>query len=73
RGHFKHQGETYFIEPLKISDSEAHAIYKDENVEKEDETPKICGVTQTTWESDEPIKKSSLLTNTPEIYNMVQE
>ncbi|KAG8141326.1 hypothetical protein E2320_006957 [Naja naja] len=66
KGHFKLQGEIYFIEPLKISDSEAHAIYKDENVEEEDETPKICGVTDTTWESDEPIKKTSLLTNTPE-------
>ncbi|KAG8141327.1 putative Snake venom metalloprotein, partial [Naja naja] len=66
KGHFKHQGETYFIEPLKLSDSEAHAIYKDENVEEEEEIPKICGVTQTTWESDEPIEKSSQLTNTPE-------
>uniref|UniRef100_A0A194AS47 Metalloproteinase type III 2 n=2 Tax=Micrurus TaxID=8634 RepID=A0A194AS47_9SAUR len=66
KGHFKHQGETYFIEPLKLSDSEAHAIYKDENVEKEDVTLKICGVTQTTLESDEPIEKISQLTNTPE-------
>uniref|UniRef100_A0A8C7E060 Uncharacterized protein n=1 Tax=Naja naja TaxID=35670 RepID=A0A8C7E060_NAJNA len=66
KGHFKHQGETYFIEPLKLSESEAHAIYKDENVEKEDETPKICAVTQTTWESDESIEKTSQLTNTPE-------
>nr|Q10749.3 RecName: Full=Snake venom metalloproteinase-disintegrin-like mocarhagin; Short=MOC; Short=Mocarhagin-1; Short=SVMP; AltName: Full=Zinc metalloproteinase mocarhagin; Flags: Precursor [Naja mossambica]AAM51550.1 mocarhagin 1 [Naja mossambica] len=66
KGHFKHQGETYFIEPLELSDSEAHAIYKDENVEEEEEIPKICGVTQTTWESDEPIEKSSQLTNTPE-------
>nr|D5LMJ3.1 RecName: Full=Zinc metalloproteinase-disintegrin-like atrase-A; AltName: Full=Snake venom metalloproteinase; Short=SVMP; Flags: Precursor [Naja atra]ADF43026.1 metalloproteinase atrase A [Naja atra] len=66
KGHFKHQGETYFIEPLELSESEAHAIYKDENVEKEDETPKICAVTQTTWESDESIEKTSQLTNTPE-------
>uniref|UniRef100_R4G2D3 SVMP-Aca-4 n=1 Tax=Acanthophis wellsi TaxID=239747 RepID=R4G2D3_9SAUR len=66
KGHFKHRGETYFIEPLKLSDSESHAIYKDENVEKEDEIPKICGVTQTTSESDEPIEKISQLTNTPE-------
>ncbi|ETE56654.1 hypothetical protein L345_17634, partial [Ophiophagus hannah] len=65
-GHFRHQGETYFIEPLKLSNSEAHAIYKDENVEEEEETPKICGVTQTTWESDESIEKTSHLTNTPE-------
>uniref|UniRef100_R4FJM6 SVMP-Ech-32 n=1 Tax=Echiopsis curta TaxID=529692 RepID=R4FJM6_9SAUR len=66
KGHFKHRGETYFIEPLKLSDSESHAIYKDENVEKEDEIPKICGVTHTTSESDEPIEKISQLTYTPE-------
>nr|F8RKW1.1 RecName: Full=Zinc metalloproteinase-disintegrin-like MTP4; AltName: Full=Snake venom metalloproteinase; Short=SVMP; Flags: Precursor [Drysdalia coronoides]AEH95531.1 MTP4 [Drysdalia coronoides] len=66
KGHFKHRGETYFIEPLKLSNSESHAIYKDEHVEKEDEIPKICGVTQTTSESDEPIEKISQLTNTPE-------
>ncbi|XP_015686692.2 zinc metalloproteinase/disintegrin PMMP-2, partial [Protobothrops mucrosquamatus] len=34
KGHFKLQGETYLIEPLKLSDSEAHAVYKYENVEK---------------------------------------
>uniref|UniRef100_R4FIC4 SVMP-Den-9 n=1 Tax=Denisonia devisi TaxID=529689 RepID=R4FIC4_DENDV len=66
KGHFKHRGETYFIEPLKLSDSESHAIYKDENVEKEDKIPKICGVTHTTLESEEPIEKISQLTNTPE-------
>ncbi|XP_032084681.1 zinc metalloproteinase-disintegrin-like MTP9 [Thamnophis elegans] len=66
KGHFKHQGETYLIEPLKLSDSEAHAVYKYENIEKEDESPKICGVTQTTWESDEPIKMASQLSVTPE-------
>uniref|UniRef100_A0A646QBX3 Metalloproteinase type III n=1 Tax=Thelotornis mossambicanus TaxID=1328036 RepID=A0A646QBX3_9SAUR len=66
RGHFKHQGETYFIEPLKLYDSEAHAVYKAENVEKEDETPKICGVTHRTWELDEPIKKISEVSLTPE-------
>uniref|UniRef100_A0A0B8RZW1 Metalloproteinase (Type III) 2b n=1 Tax=Philothamnus irregularis TaxID=1899461 RepID=A0A0B8RZW1_9SAUR len=66
KGHFKHQGETYLIEPLKLSESEAHAIYKAENVEKEDETPKTCGVTQTTWESDEPMEKSSQIMVTPE-------
>uniref|UniRef100_T1DEB4 SVMP-CohPH-2 n=1 Tax=Crotalus helleri TaxID=8741 RepID=T1DEB4_CROHE len=49
----------YLIEPLKLPDSEAHAVYKYENVEKEDEAPKMCGVTETNWESDEPIKKAS--------------
>ncbi|XP_015683047.1 zinc metalloproteinase-disintegrin-like HR1b [Protobothrops mucrosquamatus] len=66
KGHFKLQGEMYLIEPLKFSDSEAHAVFKYENVEKEDEPPKMCGVTQTNWESDEPIKKASQLVVTAE-------
>nr|AMB36352.1 metalloproteinase of class P-III MPIII-1 [Vipera ammodytes ammodytes] len=66
KGHFQLRGETYFIEPLKIPDSEAHAVYKYENVEKEDEGPKKCGVTQTNWKSDEPIKKASQLVATSE-------
>uniref|UniRef100_A0A194APN6 Metalloproteinase type III 3 n=1 Tax=Agkistrodon piscivorus TaxID=8715 RepID=A0A194APN6_9SAUR len=66
KGHFKLQGEMYLIEPLKLPDSEAHAVYKYENVEKEDEAPKMCGVTQTNWESDEPIKKASQLVVTAE-------
>ncbi|KAM3830893.1 LOW QUALITY PROTEIN: zinc metalloproteinase-disintegrin BA-5A-like [Vipera latastei] len=66
KGHFQLQGETYFIEPLKIPFSEAHAVYKYENIEKEDETPKMCGVTETNWESDEPIKKASQLVATSE-------
>nr|ACS74986.1 snake venom metalloprotease [Philodryas olfersii] len=66
KGHFKHQGETYFIEPLKpFSNSEAHAVYKYDSLEKEDETHKTCGVTQTTWESDEPIESPQLMV-TPE-------
>uniref|UniRef100_A0A194AS35 Metalloproteinase type III 7a n=1 Tax=Sistrurus miliarius barbouri TaxID=8759 RepID=A0A194AS35_SISMB len=65
KGHFKLQGELYLIEPLKLPDSEAHAVYKYENVEKEDEAPKMCGVTQN-WESYEPIKKASQLNLTPE-------
>nr|Q1PBD1.1 RecName: Full=Zinc metalloproteinase/disintegrin; Contains: RecName: Full=Snake venom metalloproteinase; Short=SVMP; Contains: RecName: Full=Disintegrin halystatin; AltName: Full=Disintegrin brevicaudin-1b; Flags: Precursor [Gloydius halys]ABE73077.1 metalloproteinase precursor [Gloydius halys] len=64
KGHFKLQGETYLIEPLKLSNSEAHAVYKYEDVEKEDEAPKMCGVTQN-WESYEPIKKASQSNLTP--------
>nr|NP_001310178.1 zinc metalloproteinase/disintegrin PMMP-2 precursor [Protobothrops mucrosquamatus]E9NW27.1 RecName: Full=Zinc metalloproteinase/disintegrin PMMP-2; Contains: RecName: Full=Snake venom metalloproteinase; Short=SVMP; Contains: RecName: Full=Disintegrin trimucrin; Flags: Precursor [Protobothrops mucrosquamatus]ADV71356.1 metalloproteinase PMMP-2 [Protobothrops mucrosquamatus] len=64
KGYFKLQGETYLIEPLKLPDSEAHAVYKYENIEKEDEAPKMCGVTQN-WESDESIKKASQLNLTP--------
>nr|ADI47636.1 metalloproteinase [Echis coloratus] len=66
KGHFMLRGETYLIEPLKIPDSEAHAVYKYENIEKEDEAPKMCGVTHTNWESDEPIKKASQLVATSE-------
>uniref|UniRef100_J3RY86 Metalloproteinase (Type III) 2b n=1 Tax=Crotalus adamanteus TaxID=8729 RepID=J3RY86_CROAD len=65
KGHFKLQGEIYLIEPLKLRDSEAHAVFKYENVEKEDEAPKMCGVTQN-WESYEPIKKASQLVVTAE-------
>ncbi|KAG5858184.1 Snake venom metalloprotease precursor [Bothrops jararaca] len=66
KGHFKLQGEMYLIEPLELSDSEAHAVFKYENVEKEDEAPKMCGVTETNWESYEPIKKASQSNLTPE-------
>ncbi|XP_032085068.1 zinc metalloproteinase-disintegrin-like ohanin isoform X2 [Thamnophis elegans] len=59
KGYFKNQGEKYLIEPMKLSDSEAHAVYKYENLEEEDDTPKICGVTNTTWDSDEPLTKTS--------------
>nr|AJB84503.1 venom metalloprotease precursor [Philodryas chamissonis] len=69
KGHFKHQGETYFIEPLKLSNSEAHAVYKYDSLEKEDETHKTCGVTQTTWELDEPIEKISQVSITPKEQN----
>uniref|UniRef100_J3SDW5 Metalloproteinase (Type III) 1a n=1 Tax=Crotalus adamanteus TaxID=8729 RepID=J3SDW5_CROAD len=65
KGHFKLQGEMYLIEPLELSDNEAHAVFKYENVEKEDEAPKMCGVTQN-WESYEPIKKASQLVVTAE-------
>ncbi|KAL7981399.1 hypothetical protein Chor_002295, partial [Crotalus horridus] len=39
--------------------NEAHALFKYESLEKEDRTLKICGVANTTWEPDEPIKKTS--------------
>nr|Q2UXR0.1 RecName: Full=Zinc metalloproteinase-disintegrin-like Eoc1; AltName: Full=Snake venom metalloproteinase; Short=SVMP; Flags: Precursor [Echis ocellatus]CAJ01679.1 Group III snake venom metalloproteinase [Echis ocellatus] len=66
KGHFKLRGEMYFIEPLKIPDSEAHAVYKYENIEEEDEAPKMCGVKHTNRESDKSIKKASQLNLTPE-------
>ncbi|XP_062995208.1 zinc metalloproteinase-disintegrin-like NaMP [Elgaria multicarinata webbii] len=57
RGYFKKRGKRYLIEPLKLSDSEAHAVFKYESLEKENETPKVCGVTNTTWLLEEPIQK----------------
>nr|ADI47685.1 metalloproteinase [Echis coloratus] len=66
KGFFTLRGETYLIEPLKVPNSEAHAVYKYENIEKEDEAPKRCGVTLTNWQSDEPIKTASQLAATSE-------
>nr|ADI47732.1 metalloproteinase [Echis pyramidum leakeyi] len=66
KGFFTLRGETYLIEPLKVPDSEAHAVYKYEDAKKKDEAPKKCGVTQAKWESDEPIKKASNLVATSE-------
>ncbi|XP_044293343.1 zinc metalloproteinase-disintegrin-like ohanin isoform X2 [Varanus komodoensis] len=57
RGYFKSRGKRYLIEPLKLLDSEAHAVFKYESLEKEDEAPKVCGVTNTTWQMEEPIQK----------------
>ncbi|XP_032085107.1 zinc metalloproteinase-disintegrin-like ohanin [Thamnophis elegans] len=72
KGQFRHQGETYLIEPLKLSDSEAHAIYKYENVEKGDKTHKICGVTSTNWKSNESIKKTFDMSVTAEEQNNLE-
>uniref|UniRef100_A0A670JT89 ADAM metallopeptidase domain 28 n=1 Tax=Podarcis muralis TaxID=64176 RepID=A0A670JT89_PODMU len=65
RGYFKSGGERYLIEPLKLSDSEAHAVFKYDSLEK-DETPKICGVTNTTWESENPTRKTSRMSTSAE-------
>ncbi|EMP30493.1 Zinc metalloproteinase-disintegrin VLAIP-A [Chelonia mydas] len=58
KGYFKSQGQRYLIQPLKLTDSEEHAVFKYESLE-DAEGPKTCGVTNTTWESEDPIKKSS--------------
>nr|AAM27040.1 metalloproteinase precursor [Crotalus molossus molossus] len=71
KGHFKLQGEMYLIEPLELSDSEAHAVFKLENVKFEDEGPKMCGVTQN-WELYEPIRKASYLFLNPDQQNLPQ-
>ncbi|XP_054853370.1 zinc metalloproteinase-disintegrin-like NaMP [Eublepharis macularius] len=65
RGYFKSRGKRYLIEPLKLSDSEAHAVYKYENLENDD-SPKLCGVTNTTWESEDPVKKTSRISTSAE-------
>ncbi|XP_070621425.1 zinc metalloproteinase-disintegrin-like ohanin [Erythrolamprus reginae] len=59
KGYFKNHGEKYLIEPLKLPNSEAHALFKYASLEKEDNITKICGVTNTTWESEEPLQKTS--------------
>nr|XP_056716882.1 zinc metalloproteinase-disintegrin-like MTP9 [Euleptes europaea] len=65
RGYFKLRGKRYLIEPLEALDSEAHAVYKYESLEN-DEIPKVCGVTNTTWESEDPLKKVSRLSTSRE-------
>nr|QGC85372.1 metalloproteinase [Dispholidus typus] len=64
-GYFKNNGEMYIIEPLKPSDNEAHAVFKYESMEKEDETPKACGAIHSSGKSDEPIEKTSKIFITP--------
>ncbi|XP_053125797.1 zinc metalloproteinase-disintegrin-like NaMP [Hemicordylus capensis] len=66
RGYFMSDGERYLIEPLKLSDSEEHAVFKYEDLGSQDEGPKICGVTNTTWESGDPIKKLSRMSTSAE-------
>ncbi|XP_075767185.1 zinc metalloproteinase-disintegrin-like NaMP [Pelodiscus sinensis] len=58
KGYFKRRGQRYLIQPMKLTDSEEHAVFKYENLENV-EVPKTCGVTNTTWELEDPIKKSS--------------
>ncbi|XP_069473702.1 zinc metalloproteinase-disintegrin-like VLAIP-B isoform X2 [Ambystoma mexicanum] len=53
-GYFRTRGQRYLIEPLKLAEGDAHAVYKYESLE---ETPKMCGVTNTTWEGG-PAKTS---------------
>ncbi|XP_048368168.1 zinc metalloproteinase-disintegrin-like ohanin [Sphaerodactylus townsendi] len=65
RGYLKFRGKRYLIEPLKVSDSEAHAVYKYESIENT-ESPKVCGVTNTTWESEDPLKKTARISTSME-------
>uniref|UniRef100_A0A8D2LCF4 ADAM metallopeptidase domain 28 n=1 Tax=Varanus komodoensis TaxID=61221 RepID=A0A8D2LCF4_VARKO len=67
RGYFKSRGKRYLIEPLKLLDSEAHAVFKYESLEKEDEAPKVCGVTNTTWQMEEPIQKIARSSTSAEV------
>ncbi|XP_008118058.2 disintegrin and metalloproteinase domain-containing protein 28 [Anolis carolinensis] len=73
RGYFKSRGKRYIIEPLKASEPDAHAVFRYESLEKEDETPKVCGVTNTTWQSDdEPMKKTSRMSTSAEKQNYLK-
>ncbi|XP_018110571.1 zinc metalloproteinase-disintegrin-like crotastatin [Xenopus laevis] len=47
------EGQMYLIEPLKETDSEAHAVY-----EAQMEIPKTCGVDNTTYREEIVVKKS---------------
>ncbi|NP_001121218.1 ADAM metallopeptidase domain 28, gene 1 like L homeolog precursor [Xenopus laevis] len=47
------EGQMYLIEPLKETDSEAHAVY-----EAQMEIPKTCGVDNTTYRKEIVVKKS---------------
>uniref|UniRef100_A0A8C5MY72 Uncharacterized protein n=1 Tax=Leptobrachium leishanense TaxID=445787 RepID=A0A8C5MY72_9ANUR len=47
------RGRRFLIEPLKLTDTEEHAVF-----EPQDDTPKTCGVTNTTW-LEEKVTKSS--------------
>lgn len=72
----------YVIEPLKASDNDAHAVFKYESLEKEGEIPKTCGAIHSSGKSDESIKMTSKIFDTPEevslilnpqVHNMVWE
>uniref|UniRef100_A0A6I8PXL6 ADAM metallopeptidase domain 28, gene 1 n=1 Tax=Xenopus tropicalis TaxID=8364 RepID=A0A6I8PXL6_XENTR len=53
RGLIQTEGQMYLIEPLKDTDSESHAVY-----EAQMETPKTCGVDNTTYREEIVVKKS---------------
>ncbi|XP_028654773.1 disintegrin and metalloproteinase domain-containing protein 28 isoform X2 [Erpetoichthys calabaricus] len=51
RGFFQTAGQRYLIEPLQANDTGDHAVIQ---FEKVNETPAVCGVTNTTWDDNYP-------------------
>ncbi|KAL1274145.1 hypothetical protein QQF64_026959 [Cirrhinus molitorella] len=51
RGYFQTEEQRFLIEPLSEDGDGDHAVYKFEDVNKE--TPRVCGVTNTTWDESE--------------------
>ncbi|XP_067087037.1 zinc metalloproteinase-disintegrin BlatH1-like [Osmerus mordax] len=51
RGYFKTSAQRYLIEPLSGDDAGDHAVL---NYEDQSSTPMTCGVTNTTWDSNDP-------------------
>ncbi|CAH2275033.1 zinc metallo ase-disintegrin-like crotastatin [Pelobates cultripes] len=47
------RSRRFLIEPLNATDSDEHAVYEDK-----DETPRTCGVTNTTWLDNKVVKSS---------------
>lgn len=50
-GYFHTEEQRYLIEPLMVNDTGVHAVYRYENIT---DVPKVCGVTNDTWEGGGP-------------------
>ncbi len=51
RGYFQTEEQRFLIEPLSEDGDGDHAVFKYEDVNEE--TPRVCGVTNTTWDESE--------------------
>lgn len=51
RGYFQTEEQRFLIEPLSEDGDGDHAVVKDEDVNEK--TPRVCGVTNTTWDESE--------------------
>lgn len=51
RGYFQTEEQRFLIEPLSEDGDGDHAVYTFEDVNEE--TPRVCGVTNTTWDVSE--------------------
>ncbi|XP_042611205.1 zinc metalloproteinase-disintegrin-like batroxstatin-1 isoform X3 [Cyprinus carpio] len=59
RGYFQTEEQRFLIEPLSEDGDGDHAVYKYENVNEE--TPRVCGVTNTSWDESEEIGPPRIL------------